>query len=397
MQIGWIDFSKEDRDKVLDVIHLLDEPGAVDELGLGIIRDAFADYFFPGTSTVQTRAKYFLIVPYVLYEAGIGLYGSDLNTILRRIDNEERSCRDILIKTSSDGIIGSLVPHSWVLRTPSNIYWNGIKRLGIFQADLSVKEYIQQSLLQKALRKAKAYGNRDIKAEENEKDDIDAGDLTTFQFWSLGDNYKKDWKKNLTIELLPSEASFLKTKIITCQRDTLFAYVLMHNVILTRYDSFGALSADLGDSVGSELGYMMKLANDFNELVALITTRFNMIVSNGKNKRAIERWSIFSRDLEKRSSVDLKAIYSKLKIRNTSLKNFLLRVQEELKNGNIEVVDDLIVRREVHIKGESRAKTKRAGEFPEQNWIGAFMFDYRFTPAKRIIRDILNAEVVSDV
>ena len=160
MQIGWIDFSKEDRDKVLDVIHLLDEPGAVDELGLGIIRDAFADYFFPGTSTVQTRAKYFLIVPYVLYEAGIGMYGSDLNTILRRIDSEERSCRDILIKTSSDGIIGSLVPHSWVLRTPSNIYWNGIKRLGIFQADLSVKEYIQQSLLQKALRKAKAYGNK---------------------------------------------------------------------------------------------------------------------------------------------------------------------------------------------------------------------------------------------
>ena len=81
MQIGWIDFSKEDRDKVLDVIHLLDEPGAVDELGLGIIRDAFADYFFPGTSTVQTRAKYFLIVPYVLYEAGIGMYGSDLNTV----------------------------------------------------------------------------------------------------------------------------------------------------------------------------------------------------------------------------------------------------------------------------------------------------------------------------
>ena len=95
--------------------------------------------------------------------------------------------------------------------------------------------------------------------------------------------------------------------------------------------------------------------------------------------------------------MDLKAIYSKLKIRNTSLKNFLLGIQEELKNGNIEMVDDMIVRREVFIKRESRAKTKRAGEFPEQNWIGAFMFDYRFTPAKRIIRDILNAEVVSCV
>ena len=86
MPLGWIDFSKDERNKVLNVIHLLDEPGAVDELGIGAVRDAFADYFFPGTSTVQTRAKYFLIVPYVLMEAGSGKYGSDLNTILRRID-----------------------------------------------------------------------------------------------------------------------------------------------------------------------------------------------------------------------------------------------------------------------------------------------------------------------
>ena len=57
MSIGWIDFSKDERNKVLNVIHLLDEQGAVDELGIGTIRDAFADYFFPGTSTVQTRAS----------------------------------------------------------------------------------------------------------------------------------------------------------------------------------------------------------------------------------------------------------------------------------------------------------------------------------------------------
>ena len=61
MQLGWIDFSKEDRQKALDVINLLSEQGAVDELGIGVIRDAFANYFFPGTSTIQTRAKYFLI------------------------------------------------------------------------------------------------------------------------------------------------------------------------------------------------------------------------------------------------------------------------------------------------------------------------------------------------
>ena len=70
MNIGWIDFSREQRNKVLSVIHLLSEPEAVDELGIGIIRDSFSDIFFPGTSTIQTRAKYFLLTPYLLSELG---------------------------------------------------------------------------------------------------------------------------------------------------------------------------------------------------------------------------------------------------------------------------------------------------------------------------------------
>ncbi|SHJ23040.1 DUF6361 family protein [Pseudobutyrivibrio xylanivorans] len=394
MPIGWIDFSKDERNKVLNVIHLLDEPGAVDELGIGAIRDAFADYFFPGTSTVQTRAKYFLIVPYVLFEAGNGKYGSDINTILRRIDSEERNCRDILIKTSNDGVIGSLVPRSWVLRTPSNIYWNGIKRIGIFKEDLSVKEYIHQSIIQRNLKQTKAYGNRDKDAEENEKDDVDAGDITSIQFWSLGDTYHSDWRDNLSIELLPGEAAFLRTQIITTQRNSLFAFILKNNIELDKYSSFGALTEDIKESVDEELRYMMELANDFNNLVSIITTRYNLIVSGGNNEYAQENWELYSKDLKRRSEVDLKAIFHKLDIRNLKLKTFLIRVQDAIRDDDIEAVDNLIVKREIALKGPKRAKTNRVGEFKSQNWIGIDRLDYRYTPAKRIIRDIMNAEVV---
>lgn len=396
MPLGWIDFSKDERNKVLNVIHLLYEPGAVDELGIGAVRDAFADLFFPGTSTVQTRAKYFLIVPYVLMEAGSGKYGSDLNTILRKIDNEERFCRDILIKTSSDGVIGSLVPRSWVLRTPSNIYWNGIKRMGIFKEDLSVKEYIHQSIIQRSLKKAKEYGNREKDAEENEKDDIDAGDITSIQFWSLGDTYHSNWREKLTIELLPEEAAFLKAQIITNQRSSLFAFILKNNISLDKYDSFGALSEDIKDSVDLDMRYMMELANDFNNLVSIITTRYNLIVFDEHNERACEKWDVLSKDLKRRSEVDLKAVFSRLSISNVKLKIFLLRIQEAIQNGDIAAVDDLIIKREVSLKGAKRAKTSRVGEYKEQStgWIGIDILDYRYTPAKRIIRDILNAEVV---
>ena len=33
-----------------------------------VVRDALANVFFPGTSTIQTRAKYFLIVPRIFKE-----------------------------------------------------------------------------------------------------------------------------------------------------------------------------------------------------------------------------------------------------------------------------------------------------------------------------------------
>ncbi len=56
----WLDYSEHERRQMLDVIHLFDEKTTRDELGIGVVRDAFADMFFPGTSTIQTRARYFL-------------------------------------------------------------------------------------------------------------------------------------------------------------------------------------------------------------------------------------------------------------------------------------------------------------------------------------------------
>ncbi|NLC68170.1 MAG: hypothetical protein GX754_05165 [Clostridiaceae bacterium] len=189
MQLGWIDFSKEDREKVLDVINLLTEEGAVDELGIGIIRDSFANLFFPGTSTIQTRAKYFFIVPYILKEVEEGKYGRDPGTILRRIDDEERKCALKLLENDKDGVIGARVlPARWVARKPSSIYWNGIRTLKIFTDDsLSIPEYIKLVCVLRQQKDAARLGNRNggdnDNTDENDKDDNDAGDLERFHFW----------------------------------------------------------------------------------------------------------------------------------------------------------------------------------------------------------------------
>lgn len=181
MQLGWVDFSKEDRQKALDVLNLLSEQGAVDELEIGIVRDAFANYFFPGTSTIQTREKYFLIVPYVLKEAVTGSYGKETKRILNRIDAEEKSCAIRLLESvlDADGVIGKRVlPKGWVARKPSDIYWNGIRTYGIFcDYGLSIREYIHLATRLNEQKISAKFGKRNDDADENERDDADAGTI----------------------------------------------------------------------------------------------------------------------------------------------------------------------------------------------------------------------------
>ena len=61
----WLDYSEHDRRRMADVISSSGEQDTRDELGVGSIRDGFADTLFPGTSTIQTRARYFLFVPWI--------------------------------------------------------------------------------------------------------------------------------------------------------------------------------------------------------------------------------------------------------------------------------------------------------------------------------------------
>ena len=64
----WLDYSEHERRRALDVISLFKYQDTRDELGLASIRHAFAECFFPGTTTIQTRARYFLFVPWLCLE-----------------------------------------------------------------------------------------------------------------------------------------------------------------------------------------------------------------------------------------------------------------------------------------------------------------------------------------
>jgi hypothetical protein len=126
---GWVDFVEEDRQRMLDVIQLFREQETLDELGIGTIRDAFADYFFPGTSTVQTRARYMLFIPWTYLSLERKRTASA--QIAKKARNEEIKLIYALLDSGEvEGVIGRLAKEG-LFRLPSNIYWNGLWSWGI--------------------------------------------------------------------------------------------------------------------------------------------------------------------------------------------------------------------------------------------------------------------------
>ena len=152
MELGWIDFSKTERSKILSVLDLLGEKGVLDELGISQIRDGYSDLFFPGTSTIQTRAKYFFIVPYTFRDLEFNNQ-YDYLKLKKTFNNTEEKCAHIFLDNNPDenGVIGkrSIQGGGWVSRTPASIYWAGLRKYGIFKGKMSIDQYIKFIAIQK--------------------------------------------------------------------------------------------------------------------------------------------------------------------------------------------------------------------------------------------------------
>lgn len=67
-------------------------------MGIGTIRDQIADVLFPGTSTLITRAKYYLLVPCIIREATDGSHGWNVREVLKWIDDQERESAEKMIR-----------------------------------------------------------------------------------------------------------------------------------------------------------------------------------------------------------------------------------------------------------------------------------------------------------
>ena len=154
MQIGFINFSQEELARKNKVLQMVRDQTAIDELGFGRIRDAFANMMFPGMSTLQRRTKYFAVMPSLYYQATKKHYNS-VRDVRAQIVKWEIRLTDMLVNGAGNdenkktGITGRSMltaakndPSKFVKYDPTYIYMNGLRTFGMIKGDIDIYHLI---------------------------------------------------------------------------------------------------------------------------------------------------------------------------------------------------------------------------------------------------------------
>lgn len=137
--LGWLDHDPEERERMNRVLSLFQESESRDELGLGPIRESISDQLFPGTSVLQTRLRYFLLVPWIYRRLEDDRVPSV--DIARKARKAEIGLIESLLANDDDkGVLGKRARGALKL-LPSSAYWNGLESWGIRRFPRSQDDY----------------------------------------------------------------------------------------------------------------------------------------------------------------------------------------------------------------------------------------------------------------
>jgi hypothetical protein len=151
---------------MMEVVKLFQDQGSVDELGIGSIRDAFSDSFFPGTSVLHTRARYFFFIPWLLKD--VARRGKSVQESRAALRSAEVSLiRALIAGGEQAGVIGSQAQEK--LKTmPSQVYWPALGALGLRRWDVSIDGYFRRA-------SGEARGHGEVTSLDAESSRVDLG------------------------------------------------------------------------------------------------------------------------------------------------------------------------------------------------------------------------------
>lgn len=214
--LTWIDHDPVAQDRSLRILSLFREKDSREELGLGAIRDSFADRLFPGTSTIQTRLRYMFFVPWVYIKLERNRVSPP--TFAAKARQMETALIDPLLANSDHaGVFGKVAGKS-IKRLPSSVYWNGLGVWGIRKITCSQDEY--QRHVDSVYRRRDSYHGR------HEKDDF-SEIVTWHPRLPKAPNGFPDAVEDLSFNLEAEEASFLLDRLSKSHKESLLTHLAL--------------------------------------------------------------------------------------------------------------------------------------------------------------------------
>ena len=206
--LGWLDLDDAASERVGTLLRSLEEPGTLDALGLGSVRDAFSSLLSPGTSTIQTRLRYFVFLPWIF--ARLEDQQVPPAEYARRLRDTEAHLIDCLRHLGpNQGVIGYAAGRE-LKRLPSKAYWAGLGSWGLRRLDLSLAEYGKRAAALGRLRP--------------DRDDDGNSTKRAVSMWATMPEPPPDFTEaELTFDLRPEEAQLLVDHIRQRHPGTLLA------------------------------------------------------------------------------------------------------------------------------------------------------------------------------
>ena len=267
--LTWLDLTGADREQMRRVLALFKE-GTVDELGLGTIRDAFAGELFPGVTSLQTRLRYVLFIPWVYRQLEAKRTPSD------RVAEVARRAEVALIHALAEsddegdwGVIG-IQARNDLQRLPSSVYWRCCIRWGVFTHDRVQSWY--HTHFRRLSESARGKEQADVPGV------VSHGQTNWHpQLPPRPDGFPQEVGFALTRE----EAEFIQGRIAECCAGTLLAKLAAN----PRGDWSESLW-DEADAVGAtgEVGETVKLARRFSRHVEGIPLLYNLMLAEKRRK-----------------------------------------------------------------------------------------------------------------
>lgn len=292
--IGWIDLSEEEQKRARDYLRSLSE-GTLDELGFGIIRDFLADKFFPATSTIMTRARYFILVPsiylHVLKQGDVG------ERAKKKCARLEKKLRATLIR---NGAIENWRKEE-VKRYPASIYWAGIRRLKICNPGIGAQSSYFSSL---------EHFQSDEGMDDDDNNSHQSGH--EFEIWDpkISDMFDMGaipipdenslFDEEIDFDLTVAESNYLKKRFLDTEHDSIIANAFLN-------DSFAPADYPWEWNFPESLTVEVGLAKHFSMLSKIATLMYYEVlnqrrVQSGREEvevdlvEAIELWWQMTRD-----------------------------------------------------------------------------------------------------